>query len=1312
MDTSIVAKDLAADAESHRMRVLDARLMLAALVLVFSFLGGSAQAAGITVTPITWDVVGLDSNSPASGPNVFPVGARACNTSGGPLTNVVSTWEWDSANAYINLQNVPTDALGSMVAGACVDTYYNVLITQIAAAYDATRQHQIKLTSTEGSTGETPVGRQIYVEKLVSQNRNSTKAISGPGGCNLAYTVCDPPDVTLTVGQTYTYKVYGETASNYEQVEAFINFPDSIFRVNSASATYENPTGATGTSPYADACGWNPNPGTANYKKCVGPDNYTGGKVGGRVVVTYNVTIEHAAPGFLQSLFYDFSGSSFHYNSDFTDSSLGLAFESFWPLTVAVTGTGTVTSDIGAINCGATCEALYQDNDVVTLTAAPGAGQSFTGWGGACAGMTLTCAVTMDQIRDVTAGFAPITYYTLDASVVGSGSIASSPTGITCGLDCAEDYADGSAVTLTATPSVGQVFVGWTGCTPVVGFPDMCMVTMDQDRSVTAEFALAPPIIYPLTVSVTGLGDVTSSPLGVDCGVDCAEDYSDGTVVTLTATPAAGQQFTGWGGACSGTALTCDVTMSVARSVTATFAAIPTHQLDVVVTGIGTVTSSPVGVDCGGDCLETYSDGTVVTLTATPGAGQQFVGWNGDCSGSSTSCMVTMDQPRLVEASFQAIVFPLTVGVTGLGSVASSPTGIDCGVDCAQDYNQDIVVTLTATPVAGQQFTGWGGACLAYGTALACDVTMSVARDVTAAFAVIPPVTHTLDASVVGSGSIASSPTGITCGLDCAEDYADGSAVTLTATPSVGQVFVGWTGCTPVVGFPDMCMVTMDQDRSVTAEFALAPPIIYPLTVSVTGLGDVTSSPLGVDCGVDCAEDYSDGTVVTLTATADPGQEFVGWTGACFGTASTCDVTMDQARSVTATFQAIAPVTRTLTVSVTGLGDVTSSPLGVDCGVDCSEDYGDGTLVTLTAAPGPGQEFVGWGGACAGSASTCDVTMDQARSVSATFQAIVFPLTVSVAGSGSITSSPAGIDCGVDCAQDYNQDTVVTLTATPSAGQQFTGWVGACSGSATTCMVTMSQARSVTATFQAIPPVTHDVAATVVGSGTITSGPSGINCGSDCSETYAAGTVVTLTATPASGQQFLGWGGACSGTATTCDVTVNQAISVTATFQATMTTTPPTTTPPTTTPVSPPPTPPASAKAPTITLTLTPSVSTVPGGSVLTVKLDLRNLGPVDAIGVVVCAPIPDGFSLISAPGGKLSGGNVCWKVGTLVEGATPTLTMRLRAHGRVTPRRVVLKATADASNARKVSAKARRGRTRVVYITANRVVRRLSPTG
>ncbi len=146
-------------------------------------------------------------------------------------------------------------------------------------------------------------------------------------------------------------------------------------------------------------------------------------------------------------------------------------------------------------------------------------------------------------------------------------------------------------------------------------------------------------------------------------------------------------------------------------------------------------------------------------------------------------------------------------------------------------------------------------------------------------------------------------------------------------------------------------------------------------------------------------------------------------------------------------------------------------------------------------------------------------------------------------GSGTVTSSPGGIDCGSTCSHAYDAGTSVTLTATPATGSSFFGWSGACSGTGT-CTLTMDQVKAVTATF-ALSSETLSVAK--IGSGTVSSSPTGISCGSTCLHAYTFGTSVTLTATPATGYSFSGWSGACSGTGT-CTVGMTQTRSVTATF--------------------------------------------------------------------------------------------------------------------------------------------------------------------
>jgi uncharacterized repeat protein (TIGR02543 family) len=96
---------------------------------------------------------------------------------------------------------------------------------------------------------------------------------------------------------------------------------------------------------------------------------------------------------------------------------------------------------------------------------------------------------------------------------------------------------------------------------------------MDAERAVTATFTASGGGGNILRVSLTGTGSgsVTSKPAGISCPSDCTESYAAGTVVTLRAVARPGSMFGGWSGACTGTAVTCTVTMSDSRSVTARF---------------------------------------------------------------------------------------------------------------------------------------------------------------------------------------------------------------------------------------------------------------------------------------------------------------------------------------------------------------------------------------------------------------------------------------------------------------------------------------------------------------------------------------------------------------------------------------------------------------------------------------------------------------------------------------------------------------------------------------------------------------------
>ena len=313
-------------------------------------------------------------------------------------------------------------------------------------------------------------------------------------------------------------------------------------------------------------------------------------------------------------------------------------------------------------------------------------------------------------------------------------------------------------------------------------------------------------------------------------------------------------------------------------------------------TGNGKVTSAPTGIDCGATCDANFNAGSSVTLSQAASAGSTFGGWSGACNGTG-ACTVTMNDDKIVKAAFNTITYTLTVtkSGSGAGTVSSAPAGINCGTTCAASFASGTVVSLTPSANAGSAFNGWSGACSGTG---ACQVTMTAAKSVTANFGIKTTQTLTVSKAGTGSGTVTSSPSGISCGATCSAEFANNAVVSLTPTPNSGMVFVAWTGACSGTG---ACSVTMNAAKSVVATFNMAG---YRLLVTKggTGTGKVTATPGGIDCGNTCSATIQSGTLVSLMQTPDAGSVFGGWQGACTGTTIVCSITMNSEKSVTAIF--------------------------------------------------------------------------------------------------------------------------------------------------------------------------------------------------------------------------------------------------------------------------------------------------------------------------------------------------------------------------------------------------------------------------
>ncbi len=216
-----------------------------------------------------------------------------------------------------------------------------------------------------------------------------------------------------------------------------------------------------------------------------------------------------------------------------------------YTLTTATTGTGTITlSPSGG---------TYAAGTVVTVTATPGSGYTFSSWSGDLSGSTNPTTITMDGNKSITANFTQsTTNYTLTTATSGTGSVTLSPSGGT--------YAAGTVVTVTATAGSGYTFSSWSG--DLSGSTNPTTITMNSNKSITANFTQT-GTSYTLTITVSGSGTVSASPSG--------GTYPSGTVVTLTATAGSGYTFSGWGGSLSGTTNPVTLTMNSSKVVTASF---------------------------------------------------------------------------------------------------------------------------------------------------------------------------------------------------------------------------------------------------------------------------------------------------------------------------------------------------------------------------------------------------------------------------------------------------------------------------------------------------------------------------------------------------------------------------------------------------------------------------------------------------------------------------------------------------------------------------------------------------------------------
>jgi plastocyanin len=359
---------------------------------------------------------------------------------------------------------------------------------------------------------------------------------------------------------------------------------------------------------------------------------------------------------------------------------------------------------------------------------------------------TLTATATDNM--GATANANPVTITVTNPPVIVKFSLTTAISPVASGTLIVDPpqpgggYNAGTVITLTASAANGFAFSNWSGSVSSVTNP--LTITMDSAKSITANFISSVIATYRLTLSTNpaGGGTIEATPAPNGAG----GTYLEGTVVTLTATPAFNFAFTNFSGDASSASNSVTLTMNGNKAITANFveSIVPTFVLTVMTNppGAGTVQFSPPPNSPNGR----YVEGTVVTLTATPIGTNAFTNWAGAVNSTSNRITIMVDSDKSVTANFVPIIPPtytLTVNVspTNGGTVFITPSPNSNGT-----YSANTTVALSAQPAPGFRFDRWTGAVASSNSLVL--LVMNGNKGVTAIFT---PLTNVIFSDLTGA---------------------------------------------------------------------------------------------------------------------------------------------------------------------------------------------------------------------------------------------------------------------------------------------------------------------------------------------------------------------------------------------------------------------------------------------------------------------------------------------------------------------------------------------------------------------------------
>jgi len=594
-------------------------------------------------------------------------------------------------------------------------------------------------------------------------------------------------------------------------------------------------------------------------------------------------------------------------------------------------------------------------------------------------------------------------------------------------------YAVGATVTVTATPSVGYVFVNWTEngtqVSPIikdksgnslinnsmsgteVSTSSSYTFTMPaRNRTLMANFIAIVPGNFAINLSSNPPAGGTTS------GGGGGPLFIENSIHTVSASPNTGYTFVNWTE--GGIIVSTDATYTLAplksnRTLVANFL-IKTYTLTVNATN-GTVAKNPN--------QSIFNYGSIVVLTPTADTGYTFKDWTGNASGSANPLLVTMDQDKTITANFTINAYTVAVS-TNPSTLSHQPTG-------GGTFNYGTPVTVTA--VANDLFTfrDWTENGTQVSTSSSYTFTMPAGnRTLVANYTAITYTVAVSSLPILG---------GITSG---GGTFNSGASVTVTAVANIGYTFTNWTeNGTIIPAAPAIYTFTMPaRDRTLVANYT--PVVVGQFIVALS------SNPLlgGTTTG---AGSYNSGASVTIGAVPAIGFTFTNWTenGIIVPAAPAIyTFSISGNRTLVANF---APITAEQFLVV-----LSSNPL-LGGNTNGAGSYNSGASVTITAIPNSGFTFTNWteGVNIISSNANYTFTINENRNFVANFTANVIP-----------PSGPLAIDLG--CAAPFAILAGSTITSTgPSI---VTGNVGLSPGSA---LVGFPPATIINGTEQITTPI-------------------------------------------------------------------------------------------------------------------------------------------------------------------------------------------------------------------------------------------------